>query len=77
MIPRRAGLHRKMKRLFPDEVERERVWRFINQYSHNTSITRSLTIPDMSECKAVVRACLKAVRAWDAHYFSDLEAEIS
>jgi len=76
MIPRRAGLHRKMNRFFPDEIERERVWKFINQYSHNTSITRSLTIPDMSECKAVVQACLKAVRAWDADYFNDLEAEV-
>jgi len=76
MIPRWAGLRTKMTKLFPDEVERERVWKFINQYSHNTSITRSLTIPDMSECKAVVQACLKAVRAWDADYFSDLEAEV-
>ncbi|MGO8733376.1 MAG: AAA family ATPase [Terriglobia bacterium] len=76
MIPRRAGLHSKMKKVFPNEIERERVWKFINQYSHNTSVTRSLTIPDMSECKAVVQGCLKAVRDWNVEYFNDLEAEV-
>jgi len=77
MIPRWAGLHNKMTKLFPNEIERERVWKFINHYSHNTTITRSLTIPDTSECKAVVQACLKAVRDWDADYFADLEAEVA
>ena len=65
-----------MGRFFPDPVERERVWKFINYYSHNTTITRSLTIPDTSECKAVVHACLKAVSEWDAQYYADLESEV-
>lgn len=77
MIPRRAGLHGKLPKLFPNDIERERVWKFINHYSHNTTITRSLTIPDTSECKAVVQACLKAVQDWDAEYFRDLEAEVA
>jgi wobble nucleotide-excising tRNase len=77
MIPLSKGLQGKMERIFSDEVVRERVWKFINHYSHNTTITRSLTIPDTSECKAVVQACLKAVQDWDADYFKDLEAEVS
>jgi wobble nucleotide-excising tRNase len=77
MIPLSTGLKGKMERLFADEIERERVWKFVNHYSHNTTITRSLTIPDTSECKAVVQACLKAVRDWDADYFKDLEVEVS
>lgn len=77
MIPRWAGLHGKLPKLFPNDIERERVWKFINHYSHNTTITRSLTIPDTSECKAVVQACLKAVKDWDADYFKDLEAEVT
>lgn len=76
MIPISAGLNKKMDRLFPGEVERERVWKFINHYSHNTTITRSLTIPDTSECKAVVKACLAAVQTWDAEYYRDLESEV-
>lgn len=77
MIPLSAGLKGKMPRIFPDEVVRERVWKFMNHYSHNATITRSLTIPDTSECKAVVQACLKAVEAWDAEYFEDLVAEVA
>lgn len=77
MIPLSKGLQGKMDRIFPDEVVRERVWKFINHYSHNTTITRSLTIPDTSECKAVVQACLKAVQDWDVDYFKDLEAEVA
>ncbi len=77
MIPISKGLKTKMDRLFTDAVERERVWKFINHYSHNTSVTRSVTIPDTSECQAVVQACLKAVKSWDADYFNDLKAEVA
>lgn len=76
MIPLSTGLKGKMERIFSDEVVRERVWKFINHYSHNTTITRSLTIPDMSECKAVVQECLTAVQDWDGDYFKDLKAEV-
>ncbi|NTV47145.1 MAG: AAA family ATPase, partial [Chlorobiales bacterium] len=77
MIPLSTGLKGKMDRIFLDEIVRERVWKFINYYSHNTTITRSLTIPDMSECKEVVQACMKAVLDWDADYFMDLVAEVA
>lgn len=76
MIPRWAGLHGKMPKLFPNDIERERVWKFINHYSHNTTITRSLTIPDTSECKSVVQTCLKAIKNWNPGYFEDLEEEV-
>lgn len=76
MIPIHGGLQAKMSRLFDDSIERERVWKFINNYSHNTSIIRALVVPDVSECKAVVGACLNAVRRWDPDYFADLEASI-
>jgi len=77
MIPLSAGLKGKMERIFTDEVTRERVWKFINHYSHHTTITRSLTIPDVSECKAVVQTSLSAVKEWDADYFKDLEEEVA
>jgi wobble nucleotide-excising tRNase len=77
MIPRWSGLYSKMPMLFPNDIERERVWKFINNYSHNTTITRSLTIPDMSECKAVVASCLNAVQDWNDDYYKDMEAEVT
>jgi wobble nucleotide-excising tRNase len=77
MIPLSTGLKGKMGRLFDDPVERERVWKFINHYSHNTTITRSLAVPDTSECEAVVRACLDAVHRWNESYFNDLVSEVA
>jgi len=76
MIPLSIGLKGKMDRIFPDEVVREKVWKFINNYSHNTTITRSLTIPDMSECKLVVRSCLNAIQNWNSDYYLDLVKEV-
>jgi wobble nucleotide-excising tRNase len=77
MIPRsKGGLKGKMERLFPDAVVRERVWKFINHYSHHTTVTRSLTLPDLNECKAIIKDCINAVRNWDSDYYDDLEAEV-
>lgn len=72
MIPTFQGLPSKLPRLLQDEVQRERVWRFITDYSHNNSLNRSLVIPDVSECKVVVAACLGAVQRWNPDYYRDL-----
>lgn len=77
MIPLSTGLKQKMPRFFPDELERRRVEKFINHYSHQTTITRSLQIPDTSECISVVKLCLKAVQNWNVDYFKDLETAIT
>jgi wobble nucleotide-excising tRNase len=77
MIPRSTGLKGKMERLFPNAIARERVWKFVNYYSHNTTLTRSLVIPDLSECKAVVQVCVDCVRDWDCDYFNDLVTEVT
>ena len=77
MIPTYQSLHDKAKKFFPDPIERERVLKFVNHYSHQTSVMRSLTIPDASECKSVVDSCLKAVHEWNDAYFEDLKSEIS
>lgn len=76
MIPIHGGLHSKLDRLFDDSIERERVWKFINNFSHNTSMTRTLVVPELSECKEIVGACLNSVRRWDPDYFRDLESSI-
>jgi wobble nucleotide-excising tRNase len=76
MIPRSKGLKSKMERIFPDAVVRERVWKFINHYSHNTTVNRSLNLPDLNECKAIIKDCLNAVRNWNLVYYNDLEAEV-
>lgn len=77
MIPNSDDIYVKLGSIIKDAVMKERVWKFINQYSHQTNEMRSITIPDVSECDAVVKACLTAVRAWDEKYFLALESEVS
>jgi len=77
MIPLCMGLQGKMARLFPNEVERERVWRFVNYFSHNTTITRSLSIPDLSECRTVVASVIALIKRWNEDYFNDLQEEVA
>lgn len=72
MIPTHQGLASKLPRIITNEVQRERVWKFINNFSHNNSLNRSLVIPDVSECKDVVAACLISVERWNATYYKDL-----
>lgn len=77
MIPSKKPLKHKLGRIFRDKVECERVLKFINTYSHNTTIMRSLALPDLSECSAVVDACLRAVREWNVVHYNVLVSEIS
>lgn len=76
MIPTYDGLRSKLPKLFDDPVEAEKVYKFINTFSHNTTINRALVIPDYGECKSMVGSCLNCVRRWDADYFHDLEESI-
>jgi wobble nucleotide-excising tRNase len=73
MIPLPEGLEKKLDRIIGDPVERERVLRFVHHYSHNTTVTRALIVPEMSECRAVARVCLDAVQNWDPRHYQFLE----
>lgn len=76
MIPTFDGLRGKLPKLFDDPVEAEKVYKFINTFSHNTTITRALVVPDYGECKSMIISCLNCIRRWDPDYFRDLEESI-
>jgi hypothetical protein len=58
--------------LVDDETERTMVYKFVNEYSHNESTTRSLTFPDFSECSKVVRTVLNAIETKDQRHYEAL-----
>ena len=76
MMPTRQNPHEKINRLIDSPVEAECVYKFVNTFSHNQTQTRSLKVPDFSECKHVVAACLNAIRAKYPDYYRDLESSI-
>jgi wobble nucleotide-excising tRNase len=71
-IPKHQGLYKKLDCLISDQIVRERVWKFINQYSHNTSLPRSLNFPDLKECTDIVEIVINAVKNMDKQHYDVL-----
>ena len=74
-VPKSAGLEKKLSKLIEDHISHDKVLKFINQYSHNTSLPRSLNFSDFAECREVVGIVLKAVKNKDEEHFNVLVAE--
>lgn len=74
-IPKAVGLAKKLKELIEDEILADKVLKFIHQYSHHSSLPRSLQFPDLEECTDVVDIVLKSVENKDKeHYDALIEA---
>jgi wobble nucleotide-excising tRNase len=71
-IPRSQGLYKKLDCLITDPVLRKQVWKFINQYSHNSSLSRSLSFPDLQECTEIIKTIIIAVEKIDKQHFDIL-----
>lgn len=71
-IPKHQGLYKKLDCLISDPIVRERVWKFINQYSHNTSLPRSLNFPDLKECTDIVEIVINAIENMDKQHYDAL-----
>ncbi len=71
-IPNESKPLKNLPILIDDETERNKVYKFVNEYSHNESTTRSLVFHEFSECSEVVKAVLKAVEAKDQKHYEAL-----
>ena len=71
-IPNEPKPLNNLPKLIEDETERNKVDKFLNEYSHNESATRSLVFNDFSECREVVKSVLKAVEAKDKDHYNAL-----
>lgn len=71
-IPNEPKPLKNLTKLIEDEAERNKVYKFLNEYSHNESATRSLVFNDFSECNEVVKAVLRAVEVKDKDHYDAL-----
>lgn len=71
-IPNESKPLKNLPLLIDDETERNKVYKFVNEYSHNESTTRSLVFPDFCECSEVVKSVLKAVETKDQKHYEAL-----
>lgn len=69
------SLKKNLSILIDDKTSEEKVFKLINQYSHNKSSNRLLHFPDFGECKSVVKIVLNAVESKDdTHYKALIDA---
>ncbi len=67
-----GGLSGNLSILIENETQQEKLYKFINAYSHNSSSPRLLHFPDFSECRGVVDIVLIAVQAKDKNHYDAL-----
>lgn len=71
-MPIVGGLKKKLPALIKEQIPRDKIDKFINQYSHNQSLPRSLDFPPLSECKDVIDTVLRAVKDKDEEHYNAL-----
>lgn len=71
-IPFPGSAEDKLDFIIDDDVDREKVWKFVNYYSHNTTMIKSLVFPNMEECKDVVRIVLESLEKKDKEHYDAL-----
>lgn len=76
-VPTHAGLHTKLSSLICDNINKEKVIKFIDHYSHNASLPRSLKFPDLGECRDVVAIVIESIDKKDKEHYDCLIGEIS
>jgi wobble nucleotide-excising tRNase len=71
-IPSPEGLGNKLSKLIDDNIEHERVLKFIHHFSHDASLPRTLYFPDLQECVDVVGMVLRAIEKKDKEHYDIL-----
>ncbi len=62
----------KFDKLVRDETERNIVYKFINEFSHNQSTMRALKFPDMQECKQAINIIIDNLKKNDKDHYDAL-----
>ena len=66
-----AGLN-ELQRIIDNESDRIKVNRFVNEFSHQGDLNRSLRFCDSNECRTIVDIVLKAVESKDSEHYRTL-----
>lgn len=70
--PDRKSWKEKFDKLVVDDIERNLVYKLVNEFSHNQSSTRSLKFPEVTECKKVIDIVENGLKNNDKGHYSAL-----
>ena len=76
-IPIHAGLHSKLKKFINDETKKDKIIKFLDQYSHNNALPRSLMFPNFSECRECITLIVDHMKSFDIDHFNYLVNELA
>ncbi len=68
-----SGLKKGLDILISDESDRIKVDKFVNNFSHQGGLSRSLVFADVNECNNIVEIVLEAVKKKDGEHYDVLE----
>lgn len=69
-----GSLRGKICELFDDECEQRKVYRFVNELSHQDNFDRSINFTDVyMQCKEIVEIVIKAIEKKDPEHYRTLE----
>lgn len=68
-----VGVKRGLEILIANESERIKIDKFVNNFSHQSGLSRSLVLTDVNECKSIVHIVLEAVKNKDSEHYTCLE----
>jgi len=68
------GLKDGLEMIISDESDRIKIDKFVNNFSHQRDLSRSLVFTDVNECKRIVDIVLEAVKRKDREHYDVLEA---
>lgn len=67
------GLKDGLEMIISDESDRIKIDKFVNNFSHQRDLSRSLVFTDVNECKRIVDIVLEAVKRKDGEHYDVLE----
>jgi wobble nucleotide-excising tRNase len=70
--PGKDGFNKRMKILIDNEIEAERVIKFVHHFSHSMSVNSSLQFPDLKECLDIIDIAIKSVQNKDQEHYNYL-----
>ena len=76
-IPIHKGLHSKLKYFIHDVTTEDKIIKFLDQYSHNNALPRSLMFPNFSECKECMAIIIDHMQLFDLDHFNYLVDEVA
>lgn len=68
-----VGLKKGLGMIIGNESERIKVDKFVNNFSHQSGLSRSLVFTDVNECNSIVDIVLEAVKRKDIEHYEVLE----